>query len=341
MVNFNSKSDIIFFEIGKFKGDRMAIVKSNICKQCGGLLDIDIDRQVYICPFCGVTFDYEYFRKDNVLDLAKKSIARREFGAAQDAYEYMLKKDPHNFEALRGLILCKCKWNSMLPMLQHNEVHLMPDEPTLINAINNCDSEHKEYFNMIKFALEALKDYRKSKSDLTVIESDKVAARNQLRRLTTAQALNNSKFTNTVSDIAGGIAESGKLAAAVVEIGLLLIVGLGYYTFAYSQYWLPVCLTGIILLFVAIYQINKAITNKALKAAMVPVREELQELEEQSDAKKDECVNYLTTYKTLTSTIVNTFPIKEDGEGKPVIRENSGNEPQKASSDYPRLRKMD
>ena len=101
----------------------MAIVKSNICKQCGGLLDIDIDRQVYICPFCGVTFDYEYFRKDNVLDLAKKSIARREFGAAQDAYEYMLKKDPHNFEALRGLILCKCKWNSMLPMLQHNEVH--------------------------------------------------------------------------------------------------------------------------------------------------------------------------------------------------------------------------
>ena len=50
----------------------MAIVKSNICKQCGGLLDIDIDRQVYICPFCGVTFDYEYFRKDNVLDLAKR-----------------------------------------------------------------------------------------------------------------------------------------------------------------------------------------------------------------------------------------------------------------------------
>ena len=76
---------------------------------CGGLLDIDIDRQVYICPFCGVTFDYEYFRKDNVLDIATKSLNRREFGAAKDAFEYMLQKDPHNFEALRGLILCKCK----------------------------------------------------------------------------------------------------------------------------------------------------------------------------------------------------------------------------------------
>ena len=107
----------------------MAIIKSNICKQCGGLLDIDIDRQVYICPFCGVTFDYEYFRTDNVLEIAKKAVNRNEFGAAKDAYDYMLKKDPHNFEALRGLILCKCKWTTLVPMLQNSEVHLLPDEP--------------------------------------------------------------------------------------------------------------------------------------------------------------------------------------------------------------------
>ena len=319
----------------------MAIVKSNICKQCGGLLDIDIDRQVYICPFCGVTFDYEYFRKDNVLDIARKSLCRREFGAAQDAFEYMPKKDPHNFDALRGLILCKCKWNSMLPMLQHNDVHMMPDDPVLTKAINNCQIEHKDYFFMLKQALEALKDYRMSKNDLTAIESERLSRQNELRRLMTAQTANKYKFTDTVADIASNLGESGKVAAAAVEIGLLLIVGMGYYTFAYSQYWIPVVLGGIITLAVVIYQINKAITNKILESAKVPIRKQLEELEKQAEAKKDECVNYLTTYKSLASTIVNTFPIKEDGEGKPIIRESSHLGSQKASSDFPRLRNMD
>ncbi len=319
----------------------MAILKSNICKQCGGLLDIDIDRQVYICPFCGVTFDYEYFRKDNVLDIARKSLCRREFGAAQDAFEYMLQKDPHNFDALRGLILCKCKWNSMLPMLQHNDVHMMPDDPVLTKAINNCQIEHKDYFFMLKQALVALKDYRMSKNDLTAIESERLSRQNELRRLMTAQTANKYKFTDTVADIASNLGESGKVAAAAVEIGLLLIVGMGYYTFAYSQYWIPVVLGGIITLAVVIYQINKAITNKILESAKVPIRKQLEELEKQAEAKKDECVNYLTTYKSLASTIVNTFPIKEDGEGKPIIRESSHLDSQKASSDFPRLRNMD
>ena len=49
----------------------MAIIKGHICKSCGGPLDIDIDRQLYICPFCGVTYDYDYFREDNVMAIAE------------------------------------------------------------------------------------------------------------------------------------------------------------------------------------------------------------------------------------------------------------------------------
>ena len=90
---------------------------------CGGHLEIDVDRQVYFCPYCGVTFDYDYFRKDNALDLARKALKRNEFGAAKDAFDYMLTKDPHDFEALRGLILCKCEWTSMMPFLrQGNDI---------------------------------------------------------------------------------------------------------------------------------------------------------------------------------------------------------------------------
>ena len=321
----------------------MAIIKSNICNMCGGLLDIDIDRQVYICPFCGVTFDYEYFRKDNVLDIAKKSLGRREFGAAKDAYDYMLKKDPHNFEALRGLILCKCKWTTMVPILQNSEVHLLPDEPLLLSAIENCQPEHKSYFDMIKKALEVLKDYRKSRSELANLENDRIAAQKKLRDITLAQEINRTQFTSTIHEMNEALIDSGKLGAGIVEIGLLLIIGLAYVVIAYQQYWIPISIACIILLCIVIYNICKYTNNSRLESAKVPLRKKLEELEKVIDAKNAECINYLNTYKALTSSIVTTYPMEEEPDNKETARKNFSKEPERrsrTSSDFPSSRKL-
>ena len=148
----------------------MTVVKSNLCPTCGGLLNIDLDKQMYICPFCGVSFDYEYFREDNVKEVASRSVARSEYGAAKDAYEFMLKKDPHDFEALRGLFLCKNKWKTIHPMLRDSDVHIKPDEPTLQNAIENALPEHREYFEKIREALGELSHYRELKEEAQALE---------------------------------------------------------------------------------------------------------------------------------------------------------------------------
>ena len=95
----------------------MTIIKSHDCKMCGGPLDIDLDRQVYICPFCGVTYDYEYFRADNVREMARKALAAGEFGAAKDAFEFIISKDPHDFEA-RPATACISLRNSKNSSLQ-------------------------------------------------------------------------------------------------------------------------------------------------------------------------------------------------------------------------------
>ena len=318
--------------------DSMAVIKSNVCKMCGGLLDIDVDRQVYICPFCGVTFDYEYFRKDNVLELAKKSIARNEFGAATDAYEYMLKKDPHNFEALRGLILCKCKWTTMTPILQNSEVHLKPDDPELIRACENCLPEYKDYFDMIKKAMEVLKDYRKSRSELANLENDRSAVQSKLRDIIRAQAINNSQFSSTMGEVVDFMADNFKLAAGLFEVGIILLIGLGYVTIAYQQYWIPILTAGIIGLIAAVYNISKFVTNKSLEAAKKPIREKLDELEKLVDAKNAECVNYLSTYKTLSSTIVTTHRMEtpSDDNGTALASEHQS----RTSSDFPSSRKF-
>ena len=47
------------------------LVQDHVCPSCGGVLSVDLKRQMYECPFCGVTFDYDYFREEAVLGIAK------------------------------------------------------------------------------------------------------------------------------------------------------------------------------------------------------------------------------------------------------------------------------
>ena len=83
----------------------MKDVNAHICPTCGGNLSVDIERQVYVCPYCGVTFDYDYFREESVLGIAARALKNNEFDSADRAYDFMLDKEPDNFEALRGKAL--------------------------------------------------------------------------------------------------------------------------------------------------------------------------------------------------------------------------------------------
>ena len=75
-------------------------IKKHQCPSCGGSLRIDSDKQMYHCAFCGSAYDYEYFREDRIHEAGETYLSRGEFMATADAYEFMLKKDPHDFLAL-------------------------------------------------------------------------------------------------------------------------------------------------------------------------------------------------------------------------------------------------
>lgn len=83
----------------------MSRIKKHQCPSCGGNLAVDNDKQLYHCSFCGSTYDYEYFREDEMHETGEKYLSRGEFMAAVDAYRFTLTKDPHDFFALRGLML--------------------------------------------------------------------------------------------------------------------------------------------------------------------------------------------------------------------------------------------
>ena len=124
----------------------MTVIKGHICPSCAGALSIDIDKQMYICPFCGVTFDYEYFNEDSVLDLGSEALVNEEFNSASKAYAYALEKDPHDFEALKGTLCTQFKWRSFGQIKNINKLANLSPVQRDFSALKNAASEKDKFF---------------------------------------------------------------------------------------------------------------------------------------------------------------------------------------------------
>ena len=300
----------------------MAVLKSNLCPTCGGLLNIDLDKQVYVCPFCGVTFDYEYFREDNVKEVASKAISRSEFGSAKDAYDFMLKKDPHDFEALRGLFLCRNKWKTMHPMLDDNNVNVEADEPTLLNAVENCLPEHKGYFEKVRESLKELGHYRelfKESEDLDLKKDSAITALDQLKHEFYENSLSfGTKLSNFWGDFWDMEGEDREALGAVG--GMIFVVLAGVVIWAISWWFLLVTVLIVIGGIVG-YLINKKVTAKRLRVSIDQADKKVQELTELYNAKKTETKQSHTKYETLVKEFMDTDPVpQEKPEDFPAVR---------------------
>ena len=120
-------------------------IKKHQCPSCGGSLRIDRDKQMYHCTFCGSAYDYEYFREDRIHEAGETYLSRGEFMATTDAYEFMLKKDPHDFRALRGLMLAAAHLTNMKGLDQVDK-EFAYDSRMVSRVIESASEEDKQYF---------------------------------------------------------------------------------------------------------------------------------------------------------------------------------------------------
>ena len=287
----------------------MAIVKSNLCKQCGGLLDIDLDRQVYICPFCGVTFDYEYFREDNVKELARKAMKRNEFGAAKDAYEFMLKKDPHDFEALRGLFLCDNRWRTIHSIANTDNIRFKADDKVLANACDNCLPKDKFYFEKIKEAAQLVEDYRENRRQLKKTHSEKDKNDKHVTNLREAYYLNDHRFSLWWEDFCE--IRDGKGGRLVVDLGILAVVILGYSIYAF-QWWVPIMLAVGIGIYAISYNIHKGVVKSQLNTKLQPATQEAERLSEEIKAKNVEGEKLMSAFRMKVREIMEEDPLPQE-----------------------------
>ena len=143
--DFVKKDSLITKDSVKEQASVFGKIKKHQCPSCGGSLRINSDKQMYHCTFCGSTYDYEYFREDQIHEAGETYLSRGEFMATTEAYEFMLKKDPHDFLALRGLMLAAAHLTDMSELDQVNG-SFSYDAQMVNRVIGNASEEDKEYF---------------------------------------------------------------------------------------------------------------------------------------------------------------------------------------------------
>ncbi len=146
--------------------DSKTELKKHTCPTCGGQLQINLDKQMYVCPYCGVSFDYSYFREEDVMMRAELFRASAYWNAAIDAYDFMLVKDPHNFWALRGKVLATAYMRRGFVMKESGIVRPNYVLQSIRHALSATDEEHRVYFEKMQEYIEGVEKYNEEKKKL-------------------------------------------------------------------------------------------------------------------------------------------------------------------------------
>ena len=150
----------------------MAVLKSYTCSKCAGVLNFDSDQEFFDCPFCGNHFDVVDFHEDEIMAQAQASLKQGAFSSAKEKFFAVLDKEPSNFEALKGLVLCELK-ATVIGNLSNPKIFDTVDVDSLkklIKMAKKQSPENAEFFTKIlglPDINEKLKMYKNSGKALT------------------------------------------------------------------------------------------------------------------------------------------------------------------------------
>ncbi len=151
----------------------MGATKIHLCETCGGHLKVDLEKQIYICPFCGVTYDYEYFKEDDIISKAQTFEERGEFDAAVDAYKFYLTKDPHNTEVLKKAMLFTHHIADINVLRDVKVMEGFTSDPSATKwVVESSNEESKEFFETEQEIFEKAYEYHNLVEELEPVDTE-------------------------------------------------------------------------------------------------------------------------------------------------------------------------
>lgn len=162
----------------------MGATKIHLCETCGGHLKVDLEKQIYICPFCGVTYDYEYFKEDDILSKAQTFEERGELDAALDAYKFYLTKDPHNTGVLKRVMLLTHHITDINVLREAKVLADFSSDPSGTKwVVESCDEDSKEFFETEQEIFENAYEYQNAAAELEPAEQEVTKLENKILEL--------------------------------------------------------------------------------------------------------------------------------------------------------------
>ena len=147
--------------------------KIHLCDACGGHLKVDLEKQIYTCPFCGVTYDYEYFKEDDIISKAQTFEERGEFDAAVDAYKFYLTKDPHNTEVLKKVMLFTHHIEDINVLRDVKVMEGFTSDPSETKwVVESSNEESKEFFETEQEIFEKTYEYHNLVEELEPVDTE-------------------------------------------------------------------------------------------------------------------------------------------------------------------------
>ena len=222
-------------------------LKSYTCPHCGGVLQVKEQLKVYRCEYCGVTYDYDYFKEDSLLKRADVYLKKREFLAAKEAYEFLLEKEPDNAKAYKRLLLVAQEFTD-IKEFRNDKIYIDLNFPELkkINdrALKEVEGKDRAFFEAFEKAVleqgQILKEARiKQQEQQAVLDQASNAKNNVISRKETAVATLKDGlgcafviavfFTLSATlSLIGSLSRTGDLKFSVIVLaGVLLVELLG------------------------------------------------------------------------------------------------------------------
>ena len=287
----------------------MTIVKSHVCDMCGGPLDIDLDRQLYVCSYCGVTHDYEYFREDDVLSKAERALRSGEFMSSESAYEFMLSKDPHSFDALLGVILTKVQAKSVDELRKpetYTDITFNAVNSKVSDALENCLPEDRDYFEKICEILDKGRSYKENNDEINVLRKEREGIESDIRRLQTeAESRMPVYMSRDTMQPVSYHPKFGLIFTGSIYAALLIMAGFAaYFNGHMTIFWTAFILATIPALAFRFFFLRKLLSVNEVMARQKAVINHSWELESKMKDRKNACYGLEKDIERLYSELL-------------------------------------
>lgn len=220
------------------------LTKEYICDSCGAPLEIDEEHQVLVCKYCGVTHDYAYFLQEDSLFVGYSFLEAGNFKSALKVFAFILKRDPHNVLALRGMLFANLKIKRYSELNTTNLMLTPAKEKALADCIKNAPGLHRRYFERIKELIDLrrkvselrmmLRELQKRDKTHTVYDYDtsveETTVVNVVNGVTFKEALYSVFFDNR-----GGLSKSAQIIGFVDFVGIAGLIATAASEKSYQQ----------------------------------------------------------------------------------------------------------